>query len=111
MQVLATSKLASISGTLVSAGTYVRRIGIDRATAIPLAAGALAGSAAGAAVAGFIPRPAFTPLILAALIIAGAFTLSRPDPGRRGVRAGFRAGRVRARRGSLQRADRSGRVA
>lgn len=84
---LATNKLASVVGTGVSAVTYTRRIGLDRATVIPLAAAALAGSAGGAAVAGLVPREAFDSIILTVLLVVGAYTLMRPDLGAIAARA------------------------
>lgn len=81
IQVLATNKLASICGTATSAATYTRRLGVETSTVIPLAVGALAGSAAGAAVAGLVPKAAFDPIILAALLCVGAYTVLRPDLG------------------------------
>ena len=51
VQILATNKIASISGTTASATTYYRRIRPDPRTFLPLMALAFLGSAAGAAVA------------------------------------------------------------
>ncbi|MDO5696668.1 MAG: TSUP family transporter [Dermatophilus congolensis] len=82
IQILATNKFSSIFGTTTSAITYVRRIGVDRKTAIPLALAAFTGSAAGAFVASRIPKEAFNPIVLVALVLVGAYTLLRPDMGR-----------------------------
>lgn len=81
VQLLATNKLASVCGTAVSSGTYLRRVKPDLRTASPLVLGALAGSAAGAVIASHIPREAFNPLILAVLLGVGAYTLLRPSLG------------------------------
>lgn len=81
IQILATNKFSSIFGTSASAVTYVRRIGVDKATAVPLAAAAFVGSALGALVASQIPKSAFNPIVLVALIVVGAYTLLRPDMG------------------------------
>lgn len=81
VQLLATNKLASVCGTAVSAGTYLRRVRPDLRTAAPLAAGALAGSALGAVIAGHIPKDAFNPLILLVLVGVGAYTLLKPSLG------------------------------
>lgn len=78
---LATNKLASISGTTASSITYLRRVRPDLRTALPLAALAFAGSALGALVAGKVPRSAFDPIILAVLLVVGAYTLRRPALG------------------------------
>lgn len=82
VQLLATNKAGSICGTSGSSITYLRRVRPDLKTAIPLALAAFAGSLAGAAVASFIPREAFNPLILAVLIGVGAYTLLTPRLGR-----------------------------
>lgn len=81
VQLLATNKLASIAGTTTSAITYARRISVDRATAIPLALAAFAGSGGGAIVASFIRKEAFTPIILVVLVVVGAWTLLKPSMG------------------------------
>ena len=81
IQILATNKFSSIFGTSASALTYVRRIGVDKATATPLALAAFGGSALGALVASHIPKSAFNPIVLVALIVVGAYTLLRPDMG------------------------------
>lgn len=81
VQLLATNKLASVCGTAVSSGTYLRRVRPDLGTALPLVAGALAGSAGGAFIASHIPKDAFNPLILAVLIGVGAYTVLRPSLG------------------------------
>ncbi|MCT1775232.1 TSUP family transporter [Brachybacterium sp. p3-SID957] len=79
--VLGTNKLASAAGTAVSAATYVRRVMPVAATAIPLVLCALAGSAAGAALASLIPRAWMSPIVLVALIGVGTYTLLRPAMG------------------------------
>lgn len=81
VQLLATNKLASFCGTTVSAATYYRRIRPDPRTFLPLMAFAFAGSAAGAAVASLIPRSAFDPIVLVALIVVGAYVVLKPDLG------------------------------
>lgn len=79
--VLGTNKLASAAGTAVSAATYVRRVTPVAATVIPLVLCALAGSAAGAALATFIPRAWMSPIVLVALVGVGTYTLLRPAMG------------------------------
>ncbi|MCY7397208.1 MAG: TSUP family transporter [Nocardioides sp.] len=81
VQILATNKLASICGTTVSAATYVRRVRPDARTFLPLMAAAFAGSVGGAVVASQIPRSAFDPIVLVALVLVGAWVLLRPDLG------------------------------
>jgi len=82
VQLLATNKAGSIFGTSASSITYLRRVRPDLKTATPLALAAFVGSLAGAAMASFIPREAFNPLILAVLIGVGAYTLFTPRLGR-----------------------------
>ncbi|MTB72076.1 TSUP family transporter [Arsenicicoccus sp. MKL-02] len=80
-QILATNKLASICGTSTSAVTYYRRVRPDLRTAIPLAVAAFAGSSLGAVVATRIPKKAFNPIILVALVVVGAYTVLKPSLG------------------------------
>jgi uncharacterized membrane protein YfcA len=81
VEVLATVKVASICGTTVSSVTYYRRIRPDPRTFLPMMALAFVGSAAGAAVAFLIPKEAFDPIVLAALILVGAYVLLKPTLG------------------------------
>jgi uncharacterized protein len=81
VQILATNKVAAISGTTVSAATYYRRIKPDPRTFLPLMALAFIGSACGAAVASQIPREAFEPIVLVALVVVGAYVLLKPELG------------------------------
>lgn len=81
VQVLATNKLASICGTTVSSATYYRRIRPDPRTFLPLMLLAFVGSAIGAVVAGQVPRSAFEPLVLVALVLVGGYVLFRPRLG------------------------------
>ncbi|MCW2794616.1 TSUP family transporter [Nocardioides sp.] len=81
LQVLATNKLASICGTTVSSATYYRKVRPDPKTFGPLMLLAFAGSAAGALVAAQIPKDAFDPIVLVALVVVGAYVLFRPAVG------------------------------
>jgi uncharacterized membrane protein YfcA len=81
VQILATNKVAAISGTTVSAATYYRRIRPDPRTFLPLMLFAFAGSAAGAVVASQIPREAFEPIVLVALVVVGGYVLLKPQLG------------------------------
>jgi len=80
-QVLATNKIASICGTTVSAATYYRRIQPDPRTFLPMMVLAFAGSFTGAAVATQVPRSAFEPIVLVALVLVGGYVLLRPQLG------------------------------
>jgi uncharacterized protein len=81
VEILATNKAASICGTTVSASTYYRRVRPDPRTFLPLMALAFVGSALGALVASQIPRSAFEPIVLVALILVGAYVLLNPRLG------------------------------
>ena len=81
VQLLATNKLASICGTTVSSATYYRRIRPDPKTFLPLMLFAFIGSAAGAVVASHVPRSAFDPIVLVALVVVGAYVLLQPSLG------------------------------
>ncbi len=85
VQILATNKLASICGTSVAASTYYRRVRPDPRTFLPLMALAFIGSLGGAVVASHIPREAFEWVVLAALVIVGAWVLLFPTAGRETV--------------------------
>lgn len=79
--VLATNKLSSVCGTTAAAVTYQRRVRPDLRTALPMAAVALAGSAAGAAGASVLPRGVFEPVVLVLLVGVAAFAARRPRMG------------------------------
>ena len=81
VQVLATNKLAGTCGTTVSSLTYYRRVRPDPKTFVPLMAVAFLGSAAGAVAASYLPKEAFYPIILVALVVVGAYVLLKPDLG------------------------------
>lgn len=81
IHILATNKLASICGTSVSSATYYRRVRPDPRTFGPLMLLAFAGSAVGALAASHLPRSAFDPIVLVALIVVGAYVLFTPALG------------------------------
>lgn len=80
--VLGTNKLSSIAGTLVAAATYLRRIRVPVEVVLLLVAAAFAGSAAGSSAARFVPKEVLTPIVLAAVVLVGAYTWFRPTMGR-----------------------------
>ncbi|WP_435771886.1 TSUP family transporter [Nocardioides sp. SYSU DS0651] len=81
VQVLATNKIASVCGTTASSATYYRRIRPDPRTFGPLMLLALAGAFTGALAASQIPREAFEPIVLVALVVVGAYVVLRPRLG------------------------------
>src|SRR6476659_5640156 len=81
VQILATNKLAGSCGTTVSSLTYYRRVRPDPKTFVPLMVVAFVGSALGAVAASHIPKAAFNPIILVALVVVGAYVLFKPDIG------------------------------
>lgn len=81
VNLLATNKISSAMGTTVSSATYFRRVKPDLGTAAPLAGMAFVGSILGALAASFIPRAAFNPIMLAALIVVAGIVIARPQLG------------------------------
>ncbi|HEX6249761.1 MAG TPA: TSUP family transporter [Nocardioidaceae bacterium] len=81
VQILATNKIASVMGTSASSLTYYRRVGPDPRTFIPLMVLAFAGSVGGAVLASHIPKSAFDPIVLVALVLVGAYVLFKPSIG------------------------------
>ena len=81
VQVLATNKIASVCGTAASSATYYRRLRPDPRTFGPLMLLALAGAFGGALLAHLLPRAAFEPIVLVALVAVGAYVLLRPELG------------------------------
>ena len=79
--VLGTNKLSSVWGTAVSSITYARRVRPDPRTVLPLVVSAAAGSFVGAQLAKLLPKDAFTPVVLVALVVVGVYTLRRPQLG------------------------------
>lgn len=81
VQLLATNKLSSFCGTSVASATYYRRVKPHPGTFVPLMLCAFLGSLGGALLATQIPREAFEPIVLAALLVIGAWVLFRPSVG------------------------------
>lgn len=81
VQILGTNKLSSICGTTVSSATYYHRIRPDPRTFGPLMACAFAGSVGGALLGSHIPDSAFDPIVLAVLVVVGAYVALRPELG------------------------------
>ena len=80
-QLLGTNKLSSIFGTTTSSVTYWRRVRPDLRTALPMAGVAYLGAIGGALLGLHLPRSAFNPVILAMLVVVGAYTVAKPALG------------------------------
>jgi uncharacterized protein len=79
--ILGTNKVSSFCGTATSSLTYALRIPLDWRTVTPLVIASAVGSAIGASLARLLPRDAFTPIVLAALIGVGIYVWRRPQLG------------------------------
>src|SRR5215217_8448442 len=84
--ILGTNKISSFCGTATSSLTYALRIPLDWWTLLPLVIASAVGSAIGGSVAKLLPREAFTPIVLAALIGVGIYVWRRPQLGMVSVR-------------------------
>nr|WP_156612013.1 TSUP family transporter [Auraticoccus cholistanensis] len=76
-----TNKVSSVAGTTIATITYLRRVTLDWPVVLPLVVSAAAGSAAGAQLVRLLPRDAFTPIVLVALVAVGVYTVRRPQMG------------------------------
>jgi uncharacterized protein len=79
--ILGTNKISSFCGTATSSLTYALRIRLDWWTVAPLVIASAVGSAIGAWLARLLPREAFTPIVLVALIGVGIYIWRRPQLG------------------------------
>ena len=79
--ILGTNKISSVWGTATSSITYAVKVRPDWRTIVPLVIASAAGSALGAQLARFLPRDYFTPIVLVALVVVGAYTWRRPELG------------------------------
>ena len=79
--ILGTNKISSFCGTATSSLTYALRIPLDWLTVLPLVIASAVGSAIGASLAKLLPKEAFTPIVLAALIGVGIYIWRRPQLG------------------------------
>ena len=84
--ILGTNKISSFCGTATSSLTYALKIPLDWWTVAPLVIASAAGSAMGASLAKLLPKDAFTPIVLAALIGVGIYVWRRPQLGMVSVR-------------------------
>lgn len=79
--ILGTNKLPASLGTATATITYLRRLRPNLRIATFMAIPAFIGSALGARVATLIPREAFQPIILIALILVFTYTFFRKELG------------------------------
>jgi uncharacterized membrane protein YfcA len=79
---LGTNKLVAITGTSSAALTYARRTTLDWRFVALAASVATPAAAGGALVATALPGSVFRPVIMAVLLVVGAFVTLRPDFGR-----------------------------
>jgi uncharacterized protein len=79
--ILGTNKISSFCGTATSSLTYALRIPLEARTVAPLVIAAAVGSAIGASLAKLLPKAAFTPIVLVALIGVGIYIWRRPQLG------------------------------
>lgn len=76
-----TNKIASISGTLISANRYARSVKLPWNTVLPALAGAALFSWLGAAAVSLLPRELAQPLVLVLLIFVAVITWHKKDMG------------------------------
>lgn len=76
-----TNKISSVAGTFMATTTYLRHVRVEWRSALPLVAGAWAGSTTGATLVRFFPKQYFTPLVLVVLVGVGWYTVRRPQLG------------------------------
>ncbi|MGJ6981171.1 sulfite exporter TauE/SafE family protein [Aestuariimicrobium soli] len=76
-----TNKVSSAAGTLTATATYLRKVSVDWKAAVPLMVLAYLGSTIGARLVNFLPKQAFTPIVLAALVGVGIYTVRKPTLG------------------------------
>jgi uncharacterized membrane protein YfcA len=79
--ILGTNKISSVWGTATSSITYAIKVRPDWRTILPLVVASAVGSALGAQLARFLPKDYFTPIVLVALVVVGAYTWRRPELG------------------------------
>ncbi|MEY3008513.1 MAG: hypothetical protein RL464_178 [Actinomycetota bacterium] len=80
-ELLGTNKLPSFLGTASATASYLRKVRPDFRIALAMAIPAFIGSALGATVATLIPKDAFRPLILFALIAVFVYTWRKKELG------------------------------
>lgn len=80
-ELLGTNKLPSFLGTASATASYLRKLRPDFRIALAMAVPAFTGSALGATVATLIPKDAFRPIILVALIAVFLYTWRKKELG------------------------------
>lgn len=76
-----TNKLSSVVGTAMASGTYLSKVRVHWPTALTAVATAYLGSTLGANLIRYIPRAAFSPIIVVVVAVVGIYTWRRPHLG------------------------------
>ena len=76
-----TNKISSFAGTLMATGVYLRKVKVNWSLALPLVGAAYVGSTIGAGLVTLMPREAFTPIVLVALVAVGTYTVRKKQMG------------------------------
>jgi len=76
-----TNKLSSVAGTAMATGTYLSKVRITWPTTLGVVATAFAGSSLGAHLVQYMPRTAFSPIIVVVVAVVGWYTWRRPALG------------------------------
>lgn len=76
-----TNKVASLSGTLFAARSYIKRVKIPWALVLPAAASAFVMAFAGAATVSMVPKSVLKPLVFFLLVVIAVYTLWKKDFG------------------------------
>ena len=81
VQMLATNKTASFSGTSVAAVRYIKRVQIEWKQLSPVIISALVASFAGALLVSYVRKEQFMPVIIIALVFVVAYTILKRELG------------------------------
>lgn len=76
-----TNKVASLSGTLFAARSYIKQVKIPWALVLPAAASAFVMAFAGAATVSMVPKSVLKPLVFFLLVVIAVYTLWKKDFG------------------------------
>jgi len=76
-----TSKLAGFVATVTASATYLSRVRISWRTVLAVAPTAYIGASIGATLIRYVPRAAYTPVIIVVVAVVGFYTWRRPQLG------------------------------